>query len=245
MDSNDIQQFYDELADEYDLMTQFEKRFEKEEPAFKKFVDDFRLKKVLDAGCGSGFHSILLAKLGCEVTAVDVSEKMLKQLQINSSKYRVSVKTVQSSFQDITMYVGSGYDAVFCMGNSLPHLLSIGEIDAALNNFHAVLRNGGKLILQIVNFDRILYEKKRIQNIREIDGRTYVRYYNYYDTHIEFNIQISNSKQLSVKLFPLSRHLLEERIYKAQFSKLVIYGSIYLDNYEAVRSNDLFMVADK
>ena len=34
-------------------------------------------KKVLDAGCGTGNFSIKLAKLGCDVTAVDLSNEML------------------------------------------------------------------------------------------------------------------------------------------------------------------------
>ena len=34
-------------------------------------------RKVLDLGCGPGFFSIILAKMGYEVTAVDCSEGML------------------------------------------------------------------------------------------------------------------------------------------------------------------------
>lgn len=245
MDSDQIKNFYDELAAEYDLMTQFEKRFEKEESAFKKFVEKYRLKKVLDAGCGTGFHSILLAKLGCDVTAVDVSEKMLVQLQDNATKYGVYVKTVQASFQNINEYVNSDYDAVFCMGNSLPHLLNIGEIDLALKNFNSVLNEGGKLFLQILNYTKILNEKKKIQSVREVGGKTYIRYYDYFDTHIEFNIRCSDEIQNSIKLFPITKSILEERLPTTQLSKTKYYGSIFLESYEELKSNDLFVVAIK
>ncbi len=245
MDSEKIKSFYDELADDYDSMTQFEKRFEREEPAFKKFVEQYHLKKVLDAGCGTGFHSILLAKLGCEVTAVDVSEKMLVQLKNNASKYGVSVKTVQASFLNITEYVSSDYDAVFCMGNSLPHLLNIDEIDSALKNFNSVLNEGGKLFLQILNYTRILNEKKKIQSVREVGGKTYIRYYDYFDTHIEFNIRSSDVIHNSIKLFPMTKSLLEARIQSTLFSKTKFYGSIFLESYEELKSTDLFMVSIK
>lgn len=245
MDSSQIRTFYDELADDYDSMTQFEKRFEKEEPAFKKFVGDYYLKKVLDIGSGTGFHSVLLAKLGCEVTAVDVSEKMLMQLQNNASKYEVTVKTVQSSFQELATKVDSGFDGIFCMGNSLPHLLNIDEIDSALTNFNSVLKDGGKLFLHILNYNRILKEKKRIQNVREVGGKTYIRYYNYYDTHIEFNIRLSDGIQNSIKLFPITKKILEERMQSVKFSTTKFYGSIFLESYEDLKSTDLFMVATK
>ena len=35
-------------------------------------------KKVLDAGCGAGRFSIELAKLGCMVTLLDISDQQLK-----------------------------------------------------------------------------------------------------------------------------------------------------------------------
>ncbi len=245
MSTDQIKNFYDELADDYDSMTQFEKRFEKEEPAFRKFVEHYRLKKVLDAGCGTGFHSILLAKLGCEVTAVDVSEKMLLLLQNNASKYGLTVNTVRAGFLNITDYVSSDYDAVFCMGNSLPHLLNIGDIDSALKNFGSVLNNRGKLFLQILNYNRILNEKKKIQSVREVGGKTYIRYYDYFDTHIEFNIRYGDLKHNSIKLFPMTKSLLEARIQSTQFSKTKFYGSIFLESYEELKSNDLFVVVIK
>ncbi|MDI6802736.1 MAG: class I SAM-dependent methyltransferase, partial [Bacteroidota bacterium] len=151
MDSDEIKNFYDELADDYDLMTQFEKRFEKEEPAFKMLVERYQLKKVLDAGCGTGFHSILLAKLGCDVTSVDVSPKMLKILTENAKIYTVYLKTVLSSYHNLTKNVDSNFDAVFCLGNSLPHLLTHQNIDIALKNFYLILAHRGSEWVKMID----------------------------------------------------------------------------------------------
>ncbi len=245
MSSEKIKLFYDDLADEYDSMTQFEKRFEREEPPFRKFVEQYNLKKVLDAGCGTGFHSILLTKLGCAVTSVDVSGKMLGQLQNNASKYGVSIKRVQSSFQELASKVESDFDAIFCMGNSLPHLLNIDDIDSALINFYSVLKKGGRLFLQILNYTKILNEKKKIQSVREVREKKYIRYYDYSDTHIEFNISSNNGIQNSIKLFPITKNFLEERMLSAKYSETKFYGSIFLEDYEDLRSTDLFIIATK
>lgn len=45
-------------------------------------------ERVLDAGCGSGFHSLLIARSapGCTVVAVDVSSEMLDQLRRNAQR---------------------------------------------------------------------------------------------------------------------------------------------------------------
>ena len=40
--------------------------------------------RVLDVGCGPGFFSVLLAKMGHEVTAIDYTENMLTEARKNA-----------------------------------------------------------------------------------------------------------------------------------------------------------------
>ncbi len=68
----EVASFYDWLAPDYDLMTGFEKRFAHEEPFFRILLGRQTITTAVDAGCGTGFHSLLLAQLGVSVTAVDV-----------------------------------------------------------------------------------------------------------------------------------------------------------------------------
>ena len=72
------QTFYDTLSDDYDSMTMFEQRLIKEESLFRTLVEKYKIKAALDAGSGTGVHSLLLAQTGVKVTAVDISRKMLQ-----------------------------------------------------------------------------------------------------------------------------------------------------------------------
>jgi len=57
-----VTKFYDTLAPEYDQMTGFESRFAREGPFFKTLIEDHGIGTSLDAGCGTGFHSLLLSR---------------------------------------------------------------------------------------------------------------------------------------------------------------------------------------
>jgi cyclopropane fatty-acyl-phospholipid synthase-like methyltransferase len=50
--------------------------------------------KVLDAGAGTGFMSLLAARIGAQVTALDLSTGMLGRLEATASARGVSVAIV-------------------------------------------------------------------------------------------------------------------------------------------------------
>jgi ubiquinone/menaquinone biosynthesis C-methylase UbiE len=82
-----VAKFYDALAPDYDTMTGFQKRFVHEKPFFRLLVEKYKIRTVLDAGCGTGFHSLLLAQLGVQVTAIDVSPVIKNPLRSQFLEY--------------------------------------------------------------------------------------------------------------------------------------------------------------
>jgi SAM-dependent methyltransferase len=69
---------YDEIADTYaeDVRTNAYNA-ELEFPATSSLIPNVEGKRVLDAGCGTGFYTKWLVEQGADVLGVDVSEKML------------------------------------------------------------------------------------------------------------------------------------------------------------------------
>jgi len=243
-------EFYDKLSESYDAMTHFNRRFIGEKPFFAMLVQRYRLRTALDAGCGTGFHSFLLGELGVRMTAVDISKKMLAHLRTHARERHVKVELIEASFQELPDRLHRKYDAVFCLGNSLPHLLSQYEIVQSLKNFAAALNPGGLLMLQQLNYDRILAKKERIQSVKEVDGMTFIRFYEFHDASVTFNILTLkkdkgelNHELESVKLRTILKNELLEAAKAAGFSDLRVHGSIALDDYRPGESKDLVVLA--
>jgi SAM-dependent methyltransferase len=68
-----------------------------------------RPARVLDVGAGTGFLSVLLARQGYEVTALDLSPGMLERLQDNARSAGVEVATREGDASDPP---AEGFDAV-------------------------------------------------------------------------------------------------------------------------------------
>ena len=100
---------------------------------------------ILDAGCGTGGSSRLLAQqFGCRVTGMDLSRDFIHTAETLTQwcglKDRVGFR--QGSVLDLPFDDGS-FDAVLCQ-----HLLlNIQDKDRALGEFFRVIKPGGSLIL--------------------------------------------------------------------------------------------------
>ena len=250
--SSGIPAFYDRLAPDYDEMTGFGKRFVHEKPFFRPLVENLNIATALDAGCGTGFHSLLLAQLGVRVTAVDVSGEMLARLERHASEMKLDIRRVRSDFQGQKELAPGPFDAVFCMGNTLPHLLSEADIRMSLTNFSAILRPGGTLLLQILNYDRILATRERIQGARESNGVTFVRFYDFDDTRglVHFNILRLEKKEdkfttglITVPLLPITSARIVAMLHECGYQQVRTFGSIAMDPFDAALSKDLLVTA--
>ncbi|MEO8167966.1 MAG: class I SAM-dependent methyltransferase, partial [bacterium] len=225
-------------------------RFDAERPAFRTIVERYGIKSAVDAGCGTGFHSLLLAQLGVDVTATDVSPIMLGNVSRHSNQRNLNVKTVASDFQTLAHTLGKSYDAVFCLGNSLAHLLHNDDIHAALTNFSALVRPKGTLFLQILNYDRILEAQTRVQNVKEVGDTTYIRFYDFEKDLLRFNILKLVKKNggivhtlNSIPLRPFRQTELSALLAQSGFDDVSFFGGISLEPFDPKSSKDLMIVA--
>lgn len=79
-------------------------------PALKKLLPDFSKKRVLDLGCGFGWHCKYAADQGAaQVLGIDLSKRMLKQARIRHTAPNISY--LQMALEDYT-YPENSFDVV-------------------------------------------------------------------------------------------------------------------------------------
>ncbi|KKM13217.1 hypothetical protein LCGC14_1718480 [marine sediment metagenome] len=101
-------------------------------------LGDVHGKRVLDLGCGYGESAVYFALMGADVTAVDISEGMVKALLEVASANGISIEARTMNAMDLD-YPDGSFDIVYA-ANILHHV----EPEAALKEMRRVLRPGGK-----------------------------------------------------------------------------------------------------
>jgi ubiquinone/menaquinone biosynthesis C-methylase UbiE len=102
----------------------------------------------LDAGCGTGAHSIRLARRGFSVVAVDFSEQILTAAasNITSTGVHNKVNLVRGNLLSLDFADGT-FDAVLCWGV----LMHVPDVENAMAELGRVLKNGGILVISEAN----------------------------------------------------------------------------------------------
>lgn len=247
-----VAKFYDRLAPDYDDMTGFAKRFIHEKPFFRLLVDNHNIHTAMDAGAGTGFHSLLLAQLGVHVTSVDFASEMLQRLDAHAKQMGLHVNPVQTGFRDLLQEVHAHFDAVFCMGNVLAHDLTKENLQRTIQQFSAVLRPRGILFAQVLNYERILAERERVQHVKEKEGVTFIRFYDFESDFIRFNIlrlrrngdQIASEID-SIALRPVMSRELTDVLVQAGFENIKLFGGIAMEGFAPSSSRDLVVLAER
>ncbi|MGH7387970.1 MAG: class I SAM-dependent methyltransferase [Candidatus Rokuibacteriota bacterium] len=75
---------------------------------------------AVDLGCGSGFQSIALARLGFRVVAIDFSRRLLAEL--NERARGLPVESIAGDIRDVAELAPAAVELVVCMGDTLSHL---------------------------------------------------------------------------------------------------------------------------
>ena len=252
---------YDQFSANYDRFVNWHSRLAYEMPLLERLLNPLKSTglpiHVLDAACGTGMHAIELGRRGFIASGADLSSGMIEQARKNAHVAEVDIRFEAAGFGRLASTFGvASQDAVLCLGNSLPHVLTTAEQTAALKDFSACLRSGGRLILQNRNFDKVLASRERWmepQSFTDSGGEwIFLRLYDYLpDGLINFNIatlhRVAGGWQQSVtttQLYPLRQAELLAGLAEAGFGAVQTSGSMDGSPYDPITSDNLIIFAD-
>jgi SAM-dependent methyltransferase len=113
---------------------------------FAQKWSDMGRKNVLDLGAGLGRHSIWFAKRGLQVSALDISDYAIQQLNEWAEKEKVIIHTAVGDMMELP-YPDESFDCVFVY-HAISHTDTQG-VKQVIREIERVLRKGGELYTSI------------------------------------------------------------------------------------------------
>lgn len=104
-------------------------------------------RQVLNAGCGEGYNTRLLAQCGATVTGVDISTEMIARARDAESREPLGIRYEVAAFEDLSVFEAASFDVVV----SFMALMDGADLPAAMAELHRVVRPGGRLVFSILH----------------------------------------------------------------------------------------------
>jgi len=143
--------FYTDLCGVYDALFPVS---EAQAALFDRILSTGAVRRVADAGCGSGAQLLRFAVAGADCIGFDPDPDLVALAKRKLASFPSSRVEV-GGFSDTKRVVHPPVDLLLCLGNSLVH---VPQEDAGrfLEDAAEVLAEGGRILLQILNYERLL-----------------------------------------------------------------------------------------
>ena len=231
-----MSQFYNQIAEKYDFIFPLS-------PAHKTFfASELHGKMILDVGAATGNLTAYLSSQGYEVTAIDLSERLIAK----AAEKGVTVQQLNMLAIDEL----PTFDNIVCIGNTLPHLDSKTSVQLFLQKAYGQLTQGGKLVLQLVNFQKYFAQQQGdyLGNLPLIENDK-VKFERYYYLNEEGKIRFKTILDDTIKneelLQPIFADQLTEWLTQIGFQAINLYGNFKKDPFDKEKSMALIVTAVK
>lgn len=137
---------------------------------------------AVDLGAGSGFQSIPLAQLGYKVLAVDLSRKLLDEL--NGKRGGLPITPIHDGLLNFPAHCEGPIELCICMGDTLPHLATFEQLQILFARVYRLLEVGGRFILTFRDLTCELRELDRFIPVRSDTDTIFTCFLEYETAHV-------------------------------------------------------------
>jgi 2-polyprenyl-3-methyl-5-hydroxy-6-metoxy-1,4-benzoquinol methylase len=194
-----------------------------------KLVRSFNPRDILEFGCGTGSVAVGLGLAGFEVTGVDISNDMLKEARQKIGKSKIDVRFKRANIVDIDLK--RKFDLLLCLGNTVPLIYGLKDARRLFRNFARHLNPGGSIVIQQLNYDRILMERPRTFAVDRYENQIRIKQYKYGKRLIDFAVSLIDYSMVppqihtsQSKIRPWLKSNLISELTDAGFYKLSSFG---------------------
>ncbi|KAE8872195.1 hypothetical protein PTNB73_03654 [Pyrenophora teres f. teres] len=108
--------------------------------------------RVLDAGAGSGYVAMTMARHGLNVQAIDITPHHVADAKKNVVKYGLQdrIKVDYANYHDLSQFPDESFDGIYTMET----FVHADDPIKVLNNFKRLLKPGGVVVLHEADFSR-------------------------------------------------------------------------------------------
>lgn len=199
--------------------------------------------RALDLACGKGRHSVTLAKLGFEVTGVDLSKNSIE------SARRHSLPNLSFAIHDMRKPMDQRFNAVFNFFTSFGYFDDLADNLEVLKSVSSMLDDDGTFVLDYLNANYakrhlVLTEKKQIEGVdfeitRKVEDGFIIKTIAVNDASKEFKGEYQE------KVADFSLLDFEELMQKTGMRVQTTYGDYDLSPFDAELSPRLILVCEK
>ena len=210
-DEDIYDKFYSKLYDHVNLNT---KKCKEELITLEPYFNDFKYTKILDIGCGTGYHVNLLNRYH-EVYGLDKSEEMIEIAKKNYPKCKFfSGDFLTSNFFDINTFTH-----IICLNRTF---YQIEDLNKFFQTCSSLLNINGYLIINLIN----------IQNFNP--------YNDIYNSKVKITSNPINENKLIDKInIKFNKDIVYTSNYKTNNNELIYYETFKNNKTNTTRQNEL------
>ncbi len=224
-------------------------RISKECKFLDKLFKKYKIKNILDVGCGVGSHCIELKKLGYAPTGVDLNKKLIQYAKKKSPTINFSVANQRY------LKFNKEFDAVCVLCTVIAYAVTNEDLIKTIKNYHTSLKNNGLLIIDTFNpiifIDKAKY-KHKWKDKKNALGLYAIRKFSVDENkqlsideatfyNAKTNKKVASDKTIKRMIFPQEMKFFLEQ---AGFSVLGFYGDFDF-KHKKLDSHRMIIIAQK